>query len=93
MVVVLERFHDLTMSPAFCVAFRVYLHHVHSIACIPLRITGQLASPFGHLHHMFLSDFVQVSAPDWYLIRCRSSFSQPCMTETAGRVTPLHMLA
>jgi hypothetical protein len=32
------------------------------------------------------------AAPEWYLICCRSGFSQPCMTETAGRVTPLHML-
>lgn len=53
------------------------------------RIPCQLASSLGHLHHMFCLLFC---CPEWYLICCRSSFSQPCMTETAGRVTPLHML-
>ena len=52
--------------------------------------TCQLASSLGHLHHMFGLLFC---CPEWYLICCRSGFSQPCMTETAGRVTPLHMLA
>lgn len=60
-MVVLWRFHDLTietMSPALCVAFRVYLHYYVPIACMHTASSQEFLASLRHLWVTCITCFV-----------------------------------